>query len=302
MSMKDSTAEGIKNELGESTSGVEVVGSLGVAEKLLKTQGDLQPYKSWMGISTSYETYPDATVLEFARWASENTAGFTLVVSNYVQTYNWAAEHIDPDEDNPDSIGLSFLLTGGGSLDWEVFNKGKHKKEQDRLARKRVATFQELFAANGINGKVVLWEDLLRNILENSKETDTDGWIFYNEQWQQLWEAVTAISYMRDDVTGVHKHLVPHLIDRFTAKGQDEGFVNSVLQEYTVEEIFLTTLMAETRWANIKIGPEWERHYDAITHKYLLGQYFGRKEPSKAPFGAVYLRHSGDNQLQENVD
>lgn len=268
---------------------VEVVGSLGITEELLATQGDVRPYKSWMGISTSHETYPDATVLEYARWASENTGGFTLVIPNWLQIYNWAAEHIDPGADNPDNIGLSFLLHGGYSLDWEVFNKGKHIRELERVAKKRVATFQELFTSNGINGEVIYWEELLRRVVEKSKRTDIDSWVFYNAEWQQLWRAVTAIDYMKDDVATVHLNHVPHLVDRFVKKGQPEDFVNSVLQQYTIEEIFLTTLLAETGWANIKIGPQWERSYDTITQKYLSGQYFGRPEPSKAPFGAVYL-------------
>jgi SAM-dependent methyltransferase len=61
------------------------------------------------------------------------------------------------------------------------------------------------------------------------------------------------------------------------------------LSGYALEEIFLSTLLAKTGWANIKIGPEWERAYDEVTAKYLAGDY--GNEPSGVPFGAVYLQH-----------
>jgi len=246
-----------------------------------------------MAISTNAKRYPDESVLEFARWANQNTGGFMLVVSDIAPDYNWAAEHENPEEEHPDRVGLGFMHSGGLVLDWEVFFRGKHNREVDRLARKRVEALSGLFQEQGIEGEVVLWSELERKILEQSKENDVAGMLYFNNEWADLHAVIDRDRDMKRDVGNVHRRLASHVVERLAVQGKSEDFVHSAMQSYTAEEIFLSALLAQTGWASIKIGPQWERYYDEITLKYLSGEYLMSHltdtGPSHAPFGAVYL-------------
>lgn len=273
---------------------LEVVGSFGIAERLLAEQGDVKPYKSWLAVSTNTKKYPDEMVLEFGRWANEHTGGFMVVISDSAPAvYNWAAEHENPQQEHLDRIDLKFLHSDGLDLDWEVFFRGKHIKEFKKLALKRAESLKQLFLKHGVDGEVILWSDLERKILEESKENDVVGMMFFNKEWSNLHAAVDNDQEMNQDVRNVHPELASHIVRRLTAEGRDESFIHSAMQNYTIEEVFLTLLLAKTSWANIKIGPKWERHYDEITLKYLTGEYLASHlidtGPSNAPFGAVYL-------------
>lgn len=249
---------------------VKVVDSLGITANLLEKKGNVQPLKSWMGVSTNENAYPDDYILECARWADENTGGFTLLVSDWLQNYNWIAEH------------------GGNVHDHELFFRDKHAKGVNRLARRRQDKLKQLFAKKGIKAEVVLWSEMLRKIVEQGQSSDVAGMTFLNVENRKLLESIYKLPDMSMDVAYVHRERVPYLIERSVTKGRHPVEVNEALQGYTEEEILLTCLMAKLWWANVKIGPSWEKAYDEISYKYLNAKFDGQ-EPSSVPFGAVYL-------------
>src|SRR3989344_2438131 len=127
---------------------VEAAGSMGLAEKLLAEKGDLKPYNTWMGITTSKKTYPDDMVLDFARWGVENSNRFMLVIADAMQVFNkMAIKGIDP-----------FRMNEHQRRDFE-----RDVRDYKRAARKRQGELRTLFKEAGLeNVRVRLWSDLIK--------------------------------------------------------------------------------------------------------------------------------------------
>lgn len=250
------------------TTPVEVVGTLGEGESWQGDPNALKPFTSWMGVSTNFKSYPDAAILGYARWAVENTAGFTLVVSDWLNRYNWVAERGD----------------------WNAFDEGKHIDRLEQAADRRIERFQQIFAERGINADVIAWSQMIRKIIEQGFDNDVQGAMSWNLEWQSLDHSAQHKPDFRTELEAVHQRLVPHLIERGVKKGHHELFMNNALMGYTMEEVLLTSMMAETRFGTIKIGPKWERPYDEVTAKWVRGDYFNSEREEHIPFGAVYLR------------
>ncbi|MEJ0073374.1 MAG: hypothetical protein WDN27_04840 [Candidatus Saccharibacteria bacterium] len=132
------------------------------------------------------------TVLKYARWAQEHTGAFTLVVSDWVQLYNWAAGH---EVSAGSNIGINFTdpAQSGGGISWETFFTGKHVKELDRSARRRAEQIEALFEAHGVDGGVTLWKEVLGKVVEESQETDVAGAEFLNQEHGRLTWTIAQI-------------------------------------------------------------------------------------------------------------
>jgi hypothetical protein len=238
----------------------EVVDNLGLGE----FREALPRFKSWMGISTSFETYPDKMVLEFAKWASTHTGGFTLVVSDELARFNWAAEN-----------------------GWDSYNSPKRVKQLERAATERAHTARRMFDDHGLPAGVVLWNRMHRKLVEESQETDVQGMVAHGQEWSHL-EQVAGQPVFKAALRSIHQQLAAKLVQRFTEKGSSPEHVNHAMACYSFEEIFLSALLARSGWAPIKIGPRWEKLYDKMTANYLAGLYDGQVA-DVVPFGAVYL-------------
>lgn len=247
-----------------AAAGLEVAGTLGIADAFPDDPEVLRPHRSWMGVSTKFKTYPNAAVLEYAKWGAAHTGGFTLVVSDWLNRYNWTAQQGD----------------------WRAFEEGKHVTRLKQDAAKRALEFRHLFDKEGIEAGVVLWSRMIRKIVEESCENDIVGGMLVNDVWNRLNDAAEQPG-LQTDLQAIHQQYVPHLLKQGTEAGHSEAFVNRALSGYSLEEIFLSALLAKTGWAGVKVGPEWERPYDAITAQYLAGGYSEDRE--ETPFGAVYL-------------
>ena len=239
---------------------VTVVDSLGET----RDPTELRSLRSWMGVSTNSGRYNDGLVLETAKWAAGHTAGFTLVVSDELNRYNWIAERGD----------------------WAAYDEGKHVRSLKNAARKRALEFRQLFDEHGIFAGVVLWSRMHRKIVEESCENDIKGMVIHAQEWRDLNDAMTRPEFS-ERLDAIHKTLAAKIMERTIEKGYDEDFVNLALSGYSIEEIFMTVLLARTGWANIKIGPEWEKYYDTLTADYLAR--VPGKDGGKTLFGAVYL-------------
>jgi hypothetical protein len=238
----------------------EVVDALGLGE----CTEALSRFKSWMGISTSFETYPDKMVLEFAKWASTHTGGFTLVVSDELARFNWAAEN-----------------------GWDSYNSPKRVRQLERDATERAHEVRRMFDDHGLPAGVVLWNRMHRKIVEESQANDAQGMLFSSQEWSHL-DHVAELPEFKAELMGVHQQLAAKLVQRFTEKGSTSEHVNHAMACYSLEEIFLSALLARAGWAPIKIGPRWEKLYDKMTANYVAGLYDGQVA-DVVPFGAVYL-------------
>ena len=240
---------------------IEVVGSLGIAQELLTAKGNVRPHRAWLGISTKEETYPDDMVLGIAEWAKEHTGGLTVVVSDWLNSYNHVALHGDYDR----------------------LYEGAHIESMGRNARKRVRTLQERFAERGIDASVTTWLDLMLDKLEPENEFAVNyGFQIIDHTSQhnpQFDGALLAV---------VHKH-AEKIRERAIAVGHGERFIDGALKGYVLEEVFFTAIMAEIGGTPIKLGPAWERDWDEVTDKYMHGGYGGGGAYSRVDFGAVYL-------------
>jgi hypothetical protein len=259
------SAPKLEAPLHESLPAVEITGSLGIAQELLATQGDVRPFKTWMGISTNPKVYSDDMVLGFARWTEAHSTSFTLVVSDWLNGYNWVAEHGD----------------------WDRFHKGAHIESTERAVLKRMATLQERFKEQGIGAQVVSWSQLVLDDIPPEVGST------YGYEFQLLHHAT---EYPREgnqfgaDLLAVVHTQAHRVRQRSLEKGHSEAFVDAAMTGYALEEVWLSILMAETGRANVKIGPPVERSYDEMTAKYIHpGGYSDEGAYPDVPFGAVYL-------------
>lgn len=221
-------------------------------------------FRSWMGVSTSERTYPDSTVLEFAKWAAVNTKGFTLVVSDELARYNWAAEN-----------------------GWDSYSSRKRVKQLERDATERAHEFRRVFDDHSLPVGVVLWNRMHRKVVEESQSTLVEGEHLHWREWDRFSEASETPAF-RVDLNAIHRAVAAKLVTRFTENGQPLEHVDHAMACYSLEEIFLSSLLARVGWANIKIGPTWEKPYDQVTAKYLAGHYDGKVKDYQ-PFAGAYL-------------
>ncbi|HEY5442704.1 MAG TPA: hypothetical protein VIJ68_04145 [Candidatus Saccharimonadales bacterium] len=245
----------------EQVRPVDVVGSLGIAQELLATQGSVRPFKAWLGVSTKEETYPNEMVVGIAEWAEEHTGGLTVIVSDWLNSYNHAA------------------LRGN----YDRLHEGAHVESMERNAQKRVRTLQDRFAEQGISARVATWSGLILDELEPKDDFGVNyGFQLMAHASQhnpQFDEAMAAV---------VHKH-AGRIRERAIEAGHGEQFVDGALKGYVLEEVFFTAIMAEIGGTPIKLGPAWERDWDEVTDKYMHGGYGGSGAYPRVDFGAVYL-------------
>jgi len=240
----------------ESESKIEVVGSLELAEKLLREQGDLKGNDTWMGIGVNKKTYPDEMVLDFARWASKSSDNFLLVVADFVQKYNLVAS------------------TGN----WDNLYEGKKARKMDREGEKRADEITSLVKGAKLeNVQVVGWVDLMKGI---EKENEKNN-LMVNYGFQQFDYRYQHDVKFREALQGVVKKQIPHVLKDLEARGRNPQMTLDASAMYAMEEIFASWLLVETKKYPIKIGHEGEKLYDEITASLF---------EDETKFGSVYLR------------
>lgn len=305
-----------KNPLAQESKtaevGVEVVGSIGLAEELLKEKGTLKPHNAWFGISTREKVYPDSMVLDFARWGSKNSNNFLIVVAD---------ESVIPHN----AIALS-----NKRLTYDQMPE--MMDEATKLAEKRKEKLKELIHNEGLtNVEVKLWNEILEELSVNK-----DSWYFFhtgmqlldkerytNEEFEKkLREIANAkvgselkrarkrkgrlseipiwgyISGFSNEVENVTIDAMINSGDPITkAWGEKQRnaknkfgseYVEFAAATYVKEEIFATWAQAVIGNYPIKVGPPWERVYDELTLNLIRE---GKPiEIEGAKFGAVYLK------------
>lgn len=256
-------------------SPVRVVGSLGLAEKLLRETGSLKPYNSWMGITASRKTYPDTLVASFAEWASQNSRKFTLVIVDGMQIFNeMAIKGINPR-----------LLT-----DEQVSHYTREIADYRRSARKRRQELGELVAEKGLaNVDIILWSKLLGRLA-----ADDPGNRFMIDGFRASFYDSGVDQQFDQEIVNLTREKAAHILVRTQGDPETSELAASF---YAREQMVLTMTLATLAYYGyrIKIGPETERIYDEIVLDILRNGFETLRsvlEPQDEfmPFGAVYLR------------
>lgn len=261
-------------KLPPEDSPVRVVGSLGMAEKLLHETGSLKPFNSWMALTPSKNTYPDALVTSFSKWASQNSQRFTLIIADGMQIFNkMAISDIDP----------RFLTEK---------QRSKYTREiadYKRSARKRRNELGELVTQKGLaNVEIILWSELLCKLAE-----DDQGNKFIIDSFRDLFYNLGVDKRFDHDITDLTREKAAHILARAHGDAKTSEFAASF---YAREQLVLTMTLATLAYYGykIKIGPVTERSYDEIAMD-ILKSGFGtcrsklEEHDESLPFGAVYL-------------
>lgn len=256
-------------------SSVRVIGSLGLAERLLRETGSLKPCNSWMGITTSKKTYPDNLVASFADWASQNSRKFTLVIVDGMQIFNeMAIKGVNP-----------HFLT-----DQQISHYTREIDDYQRSARKRMDELGGLAAKDGLaNVDIILWSKLLGRIAGddpgNRLMIDSFRASFYNSGADQQFD---------QDIANLTREKAAHILARAQGDKKTSEFAASLYAREQLVMIMTLATLASYGY-KIKIGPATERAYDEIALD-ILKSGFGilrhklAEQSEFKPFGAVYLQ------------
>lgn len=253
---------------------VRVIDSIGLAEKLLGEKGNLEPYNSYMLLSTSKKTYPDELVLAFSSWASQHSPKFMLVIADGMQIYNkLAVKGLNPQ-----------------ALTDEQYHKfNDEMAEYARAARKRKRELNEFITRIGFtNVNAVLYSELLENI------ANLDPWV------KHFIVSTREMHYEQDldpvfdkKIKEATQKSAAHILAKSQGNPEIGEFVASL---YTREQEVLAITLATINYQRyrIKIGPESERVYDEIA-KDILEHGFGTLRMTYdtnelSTFGVVYLQ------------
>ncbi len=241
-----------------------VVGSLGLAEKLLKKGEDLRPHNAWMGVSTNQKVYPDEMVVAFAKWASSRSNHFLVVIADGMQAYN--------------------EMAFGGKFGWADVDIRMEDYVEPALARKE--ELRGLIEKEGLdNVSLDLWNDVVWNLRQKDDLLASHTKDLFNHQRQHNPDVETAL-------IGIVEEKIPDVLNR-ARKRFGKIFVDFAAATYAEEEIHLTWLMAVLGDYPIKIGPPSELVYDKFVLDGMKGK-FKFLEWKKASFGAVHLVHDSN--------
>lgn len=250
---------------------VRVVGVLGSTEKLLREKDSLKPYNSWMGITTSRKTYSDELVVDFARWGSQHSGTFMLVIADSMQVYNQMAR----DGADPDALTLE--------------QRSKYRQEvadYKRAARKRMGELNQLVNENGLtNVKITLWSKLLDQLA-------SAGWEdrFIIDMYNSVFHRPGLDKKFDEDMTRVTREKARHILVR----SQNPETCEFIASHYSREQMVLTMTLATLGIYGyaFKVGIEAERTYDEIAQRIFLDGFGSLKMDGKGSwnYGTVYLR------------
>lgn len=284
---------------------VEIAGSIGLAEQLLKERGTLKPYNSWFAISTREKVYPGSMVLKFARWGSQNSEDFLMVVSDgLLQAYN-------------------AIAVGNRRLTFDQIYEVMDEFVEPAEERKK--KLQQLTKNEGLmNVKVKRWSEVLEELFD----TSTGQWYLVDFGLQLLDKERYTNEKFENKLRDIADQKIPNELRRArkrkgqlpeapimsfsnafetkliesiatedpqwanTLKGAREkagrDFVDFAAASYVKEEIYLIWALAVTGRYPIKVGPQWERPYDQLTLDLIKSGKPVKVEG--ANFGAVYLK------------
>lgn len=240
---------------------IEVVDSIGMARDLLEDQGHLKPYSCWMGVSTNKRAYPDEDVIKFAKWGSEHSEKFYLLLADRLQLYN----------------KVPFSRMGWSKLDSDEYVKA---------AQKRKAELENLVVKNKLGNieiKLIEFEfiPLLRSSSESLSLMIDWSYQFFNQKTFDNPGLEHAIEQVTEEKAG-------KLLEQAKDKEISQDHALFAFSRYTHLEVFFSWLFAELEVAPIKIGPLWEKPYDTVTLDIVKGKY-GAFSGKDKRFGAVYL-------------
>ena len=253
---------------------VEIVGSIGLASKLLKEKSTLKPYNCWMGISTSKKTYPDEMVVEYAKWATEHSDHFMLVVADGMQIYNQIAQK---------RINISHVTEEQAKWIQE------EAKEYYKEAKKRKLDLETKFKKAGIqNFHIHLWS----HVFELLERDEMDKWIVQSFREMAYYPGIDL--EFDEGIRKIVEERAGHLLSRIGKSKLSEFILGLYAREEWALVMALGTLGIYKY--SIKIGPEGERGYDELVMDVFLKGFGSLKtdpyENNANWFGAVYLKHN----------
>lgn len=259
----------------ENESSVEVVGAIGLAKDLLDQKGDLRPYNSWMGISTSKKTYPDQMVLDFARWGTAHSKRFMIVVADGMQVFNkMAIKGVNP-----------FEMTGKQ----EKWYK-EEMRENRRAARKRIDELKALMSKEGLeNVDLEFWSGLIERLRNASLEDK-----FVVDQFTQLLYTPVLDAEFDAQIKNIVRTRAGHILERSKTERETSEFIAGLYPRGQLVLTMALSTLGVYRYL-IKVGPEAERIYDELaldifTRGFGTLRGAGGENKTRIPGGAVYLR------------